>query len=205
MKTIFTFLLVVGLSIFFSGCKKGECLGEYLLSSEDLKTVPFSGNESLLFVKENDTVKLECWSKGYEIIRVYPSDYDKDYYLIEVSSTRFTGKDLDLDLWIRAKLHNDYSVLSISFIDPNDEYYGCSKGWPLPLFKETYPNGQWIEDSLTIQGFTYHNIFCDSINCPGNEHFIIYYTKEYGVVKYEYQDGSAWELLEIDWKNSIAP
>ncbi|HEY9114228.1 MAG TPA: hypothetical protein VIN10_05975 [Bacteroidales bacterium] len=201
MKATLKFFFVIGLSIFLSNCKKGECLGEYLISPEDLKIVPFSGTESLLFVKENDTVRLECWYKRDEIRRVYPYNYAVDYYLVEESSTRFTGEDLDLDLWIHHSFTEDYSHLSISFRDLNDEYYGCTKGWPLPLYLETYPGGQWIEDSLTIQGFTYHNVFCDSINCQGNELFIIYYTKEYGVVKYEFEDGSAWELLEIDWND----
>ena len=179
----------------------------FTFPSEDLKTVPFDGSESLLFVKETDTVKLDCWKKGNELVRVYPEEYDEDYYLVENSSALFTGEDLDLDLRIYARSpYHDYPLFSISFRDGKDEIFGCTKYWQLPLTTETFYDTQWIEDSLTIQGFTYRNLYCDSITCPGlNNSFNLYYTKEYGLVKYEYKDGRAWELMEIDWGDNIAP
>jgi hypothetical protein len=214
---IFTMFLIAFagllLILFFSSCSKE--LGEYLL--DDIKNEnPYKGNETLIFLSSNnDTIKLK--GNGRYSVTTHSSGggstYFDRHYVNEREQCSFNDENGELEIIIRLMswtIHPEVITkytLNCIFIDiSNDDSDNCSSyiySIALPII--THENTPVFSDSLNIGGYIYNDV----ISVQRNEFSIgdcvwkveldeISYCKSHGIIKMKFNDGTVWELLNIN-------
>lgn len=204
--TIKAFLtLLLGLLIVFGGCNKDKLVGEYYLSDEMKRTVPFDGSETITFIDGEDTI---LFNSGRRIT------YTKTTY---ITDNKYVIEENDETSYM--SLNKKY-VIFISLIRNYTNSCKMKVGWKeyngditinegvvvfnIPFSTTSLQSGQWVIDELTIQGVKYHNIFADSTSFHGyeqgpNDPTTFYYTEEAGIIKIDFSDSTSWELDHIEW------
>jgi hypothetical protein len=202
-ETIGKIFIILAILILSNNCNKERILGEKLLSPEILSSLPFKGTETLVFIKDIDTLRLKCEFLREEKVKEYPTNDSRDYYILERIHTLFRGNQFILSMEIITEVRDKAPKLLISFVDTTDWSIDCTEGWWLPLDTSSLTSNQWFVNEMVVQSHHYDNVYCALTECSGNpqkhQSVIYYYTKENGLIKFEYEDGSAWELLEVEW------
>lgn len=199
------------LAVFLSGCKKR---GEYLLGSLKNEN-PYSGNETIIFLDDQGDSVIFYGDGRSSYLFESPTSANKNYYYVnERDECKFIEKNNDCQFMINLTTRSESSALMDIIFTQIDEDIGgeCSSinykgiGYRLPLL-EHYKDTDLYMDSLNIQNTYYHNVFADSeiiynvnYGCSDwNKVTCMYYTTSYGLIKLDFEDGSSWELIYIDW------
>lgn len=190
--------IVLILLIIFENCNKEKLVGEYYLTDEMRNTVPFNGNEKILFIYQNDTIELNFENKGGGIDTRYWESGKYFYY--EVETTKFSG-DYLLDYSLT--MYKNDPRLRINWYDKNNT--SAQVSFNIPLSVDKLNDGEWFLNELVVRGTTHYNVYCDSILFMFNQEEdlsdpkVFYYTEDNGVIKIDFKNGTAWELEKIEW------
>jgi hypothetical protein len=211
MNSLLTFLKIILICLLIPillGCKKE--IGEYLLG--DLKRQnPYDGTETLLFISNsNDTIKFYGNGRYSKLFRSYSDDNSGNYYINESDECRFRSDDEDYELFIHISTHKASGFqMGIEFIESyNPEQVTCEfRSVYHAQFSNYENNNEYFLDSLFVNNQFYFDVFSDSSllvsstpshsNCYGLRPSVISYNITYGILKFDFDDGSAWELKEI--------
>ena len=200
MKTIkeigFIFLLVFGLLVLFGSCQN-KIDGEYYVTNEMKSMVPFHGGEKVSFrVGDTILIGLETGDRTSGIVEV-PIGVNTSHYEIR-ESERVTMKNnyyaIRYVLWgIHFSTHNQ--TLSIR-CEQDDEDIDVNFILPLNNEPEGYIDSlfvfdRWVND--VYFALNAHRIEGD----PNMD--TVYYSVQYGVLKWANPIGDDWELEEIEW------
>jgi hypothetical protein len=186
---------------FFSGCKKGELLGEFFFTEEMIESVPFNGTETLIYINQNDTIIFSGEYRQRKTNKVLAGTNTNDYYYTQSDVTKYKSSNGSIYISMYSDTNNSYS-LGITW----DETYGTSSGsgvagFKLPLAPANQEFGQIFLDDLLINGINYKNVYGDTtvISNGSDTVVVMYYSLLFGLLKIGYQDGTAWDLASIIW------
>ena len=181
----------------------GKVVDEFYLSAEEQAQIPFQGYEIITFITDNkDTIVIQA---GERINTRYESrtcTQCYDYVVTESEYIQFQNGNIKLHLNMSStryphtknSFHHTISIDSISF----------SHGFASPLSIENLRSEEIHYDSLLVNNKVYFNIFSDTLTHIGmidlNPYPVrMYYSLNHGVIKYDFSDGTSWELEEIKW------
>ena len=196
--------------LFCFGCKK-KCI-EYKLG--DLTRYnPLNGTEAVMFVDSSGN-EYSFIGEGRGI-SIYSSDYMGECYKGEVDNCFFRDSEGKYQIKIGLRpttFHNlAYIFIVLSDYRYSDRWHYDSRvDFNIPLDKNNLDDNQLYFDSLLVNNTMQYDIFAgvpDLDRIPTTKQTLLdtvhpsmfYYNKQNGLVKVDFDDGSSWELLKIDW------
>lgn len=202
MKKILPLFLLYPL-LFYTSCKPA-LQGEFLLTDEEKSTVPFYGSEIVQFLWNDSLIELQCMERDNHTNEGLAGINTNDYYIWETDNTFFENEDYKLWYSLDTKtVWYTHDRFGIVWQDKVIDQYAVA-GFILPLDTDYLEDNQGFLEQLTIQGKDYRSVFydleeIDSSSTGIMKPYAFYYTKEAGLIRLDFQDGSSWELKEIVW------
>ena len=193
---VFLRILIIA-AIFMSSC--GKLIDEFYLTDEMREQIPFNGFESIVFQDSDENIfVLQGGDRFSRINKVNECINCKDYHYFEMETILFNDNTYEINFYSEASRKSQFSIR----YKINNYTFRCS--FNSPLSQNTLEENQIYIDSLSVNSQTYYNIFSDALSHTGSIPVDpyperVYYSTDYGVVKIDYSDGSAWELLEVEW------
>jgi len=192
------FYLFVIILIACASCKKP--VGEYYLTAEEKAQIPFKGYETFTFINDNNNT-YSVTGEG-RINQTYESPECincRDYSIFERDWVYFNNDSYRISLVQNSGRTKHY--FTIGFVTYGVDFEGS---FISPLSRESLKENEVFIDSLFLNNRMYHNIYSDTLTHIGMIEFDpypvrIYYSTEFGVVKFDFSDGSSWELESINW------
>jgi hypothetical protein len=192
---------VLGFILLSESCSKLE--GEYYLTAAEKAQIPFQGYETITYTDDkSNSIKLKAGDRIDELIESPLCINCRDYAIVEYEHIKFMNDSITLSL----------SMSTTRYIGhPNDFGHGLSidsiyfsNGFASPLSIEKLRPEETHFDSLLVNNKMYYNIFSDTLTHLGIielEPYPIrmYYSMEFGVIKFDFSDGTVWELEKIEW------
>ncbi len=224
MKKI-AFLTLLLLGIFFTTCKKEECkcpqqVGSYVFSNGN-NHYPINSTSLPSYTASNDTIIIPLFRSVRIGMYNPPINSGQDYVRHETDDTEFRSFDFGMLYYSIAgfgfgplpdnvqsagstveKLRIDWLAL--------EDYWTVLQRYTmeflLPYDSNEINNELFILDSLQIKDTWYKNILSGPVHKsiqngldysgPIPERF--YYSIEYGIIKFDMSDGTAWEILNSE-------
>ena len=177
----------------------GKLIDEFYLTDEMREQIPFNGFESIVFKDSDENIfVLQGGDRFSRINKVNECINCKDYLYFEMETILFNDNTYEINFYSEASRKSQFSIR----YKINNYTFRCS--FNSPLSQNTLEENQIYIDSLSVNSQTYYNIFSDALSHTGSIPVDpyperVYYSTDYGVVKIDYSDGSAWELLEVEW------
>lgn len=180
-------------------CKLAE---DQRLTDVQKEQNPFKGYEKVIYSAGDSMIEFTAterknWTEEYNV-----SVSSCDWGLMEFDNLTLSGNYYDISLNIR---ESRYYYLTLS--DSINEIYLSSK---LLIDKNNGSISNYSEfiNELNVNNTTYSDIYKDTLiqhnaapDIPDSINYAtyLYYSTEYGIVKFDFSDGSSWELKEIIW------
>jgi hypothetical protein len=192
------------LLLLFTGCKPA-LLGEFLLTNEEKETVPFKGTETMTYLYNDSIISLVCNYRKDTTWQGTGGVNTNDYYIWESDKTKFEGENFSIFYTLQSRWEwTSHDLFSLTWHDEENNLYANSH-FILPLDTDYLDYSQGYLEQMTVQGKDYQSVFYDSLEVdtasPGQPKAIaIFYSKDAGLIRLDFQDGSSWQLKEIEWK-----
>ena len=202
MPKYIIFILFIGLFIFMEISCSNCTETQLLLTEQQKKQNPFNGFEKIIFKTGDSLIEFTGTGRKNQIIEhEFNTSYcQRDF--TEYDNLTFTNNLYE----IRFKLLGQNNF----FIYFNDSIKDISlESW---FYVESDPNKNSgyteLINTLNINGNQFFNIYKDTLyqnyatpDFPDSLNHVtyLYYSTEYGIVKFDFSDGSTWELKEIVW------
>lgn len=195
--TLLSSFMFLGFSC--SNCKVVE---EQLLTDVQKEQDPFRGFEKIIYKTGDSTIEFTGTGRKNHVGEYnFPND-NCNYGLLESDEMYFSANyfDIYLIMW-ESKVYSLWIWDSISNILLYSELFVDKTDGSISNYNE-------FLDSLNINDITYFNIYKDTLVQKNTTPVIpdsikhakyLYYSTEYGIVKFDFSDGSTWELKEIMW------
>ena len=196
------FLLFV--LVLFTGCKPA-LLGEFLLSDEEKETVPFKGTETVTYMHNDTLISLVCEYRKDTTTEATDGAFTNDYYISETDKTMFKGDSFDIIYYLQAKWEwYSFDYIGIQWHDKGNALYGGTS-FIIPLDTDYLKDSQGYLEKMTVLGTVCQSVFYDSLEVDTSSSgqkkpIAFFYSKDAGLIRMDFQDGSSWELKEIEWK-----
>ena len=196
-------MFMVGISFLLPapGCRKDCKSYDILLTEQQKKQIPFEGREKIIFKHDTNELVLNGTGRHDTIEKNLVSGYSCDYYNKESVSLTFEGENISLNLYMYARDKFHIKVVDFS--------QGLSMHASMLTAQSTGELSEYEEliDSLTVNNSLYLNVYKDTVGVTYSFNTrdsmiyatYIYYSTDFGVVKIDFSDGSAWELENIEW------
>jgi hypothetical protein len=203
MPKYLIFILFIGLVIFMEiSCDNCEPASQFLLTEQQKKQNPFKGFEKIIFNSGDSTIEFNGTGRNNRIMEYefHTSHCDRsfrEYDELNFSSTFY-------EVYFKMQGQNSFSIF---FNDSIRDVF--VESW---FYVESDPNKNSgyaeLIDTLNIDGTQFFNIYKDTLyqnysmpDFPDSlKHATyLYYSINYGIVKFDFSDGSTWELKEIVW------
>jgi hypothetical protein len=183
-------------------CCQEKIVEEKRLTDIQKAQNPFKGHEKLIFITADSTIEFtgterKNWTEEYDV-----DEYACEHGLIELDRMEFAGNSFRISLNMQ---ESKYYGLTIG--DTISDFYFYTS---LDIDKTDGSISNYDEyiDRLYINDILCFNIYKDTLH--GNHLTIdmpdsikyptyLYYSTNYGIVKFDFSDGSTWELKEIVW------
>jgi hypothetical protein len=216
MSRSIVFSGIVFLVIFFStlSCQKTQVLGEYHLGDlyyenpyNGYETLVFESSEGILFTFTGTGRKTSVYENK---VSVNSNDYyviEKDYMSLEDSDGNYS---LGLGLTPYNGYRNEPATIGMGWRDYVSDTQGsltANSRFIIPLSKQNLESDQMFYDSMLVLNKIYYNVYADYTNqyraggVLADTQFampeIFYYNRTDGILKIDFNDGSTWELQEI--------
>lgn len=180
-------------------CKLAE---DQRLSNIQKQQNPFKGYEKIIYKAGDSTFEFAGTGRRNWTEKYGWDDDNCDWGLIEFDNLSLSGHQFEIYLNIR---ESKYYYLSLT--DSINDIYLYSK---LVIDKAhgSISNYNEFFNELNVNDITYSAIYKDTLIQPNVAPDIpdsikyatfLYYSSDYGIVKFDFSDGSAWELKEIVW------
>ena len=193
IKTISLFIIAISYVVFLSSCQKDKPCTQgtttYNLLSDEKAKIPYSGKDTLTFVRttigDTFTFYSTGWQGGYNTSYTAndcPQKEMRESRILIFQSLSFS-KPIIINQYIPDN-DNYASILSIGFQNIN---YLCSSG---------SIGTNYSLDSVIIQTKTYYhiNVFSDlDFSIPKT--YKCYFSLQYGILKLILANGETWELV----------
>jgi hypothetical protein len=213
VRKIIFFLVSLPLLVGNGGCQKTQLLGEYYLD-DFYYSNPYQGYEKLVF-KSSHKTEINFLGEGrYSTIhKAYVSVNSNDYYLWESDIVSYiSGNDqYRISVYMKASKYESENRLIQGwrdYLSDTTGFVGASTANRLPLNQHNLLSQNRFLDSLVVGEKVYHNVYVDSTRVfrenmqPIDSSFffptIIYYNTTEGILKFDFNDGSTWELSHIE-------
>ena len=194
------FVVITFISLLLAtSCNK--VIDEFYLSQEMKMQIPFEGYEQITFKNNIGELEILKASERHSEVREYQ---EGNFYRVHktINETEWIIFENDNNkLVIRNSSSRVGDHLCLTFTTTGKSFVGC---FYTPLNAETLRFDEQYHDSLSINDIVYYKVFSDSLGYSNPTPELphpkrIYYTIDYGVIKIEFTDGTAWELKEIEW------
>ena len=198
-KYIIPILLLICVMFLGFSCHECRLAQDFKFSEGQKAQNPFKGYETLIYNASDSVIEFTGNGRENSVHEYDISQSSCDWGVEEIDELRFKNNFYEISL--RMSDRHDYDLYlfdKTNDIDLMSSFY---------IESDPKNNSGYDEfmDSLNVGGFTYFNIyknhlfspydFPDSLNHAVN----LYYSIEYGIVKFDFSDGSTWELKEIIW------
>ncbi|MCB2201181.1 hypothetical protein KQH26_00280 [bacterium] len=196
MKNAQNISLIFLMILFFAAC--GKLIDEFYLTTEEKAQIPFKGFETITFIDDsNNLFVLSGDDRFNQIMQQDECINCRDYYIFERESISFRNNNYELRLVVGSGVNANHFSIGYD-IDELSFHSNLIS----PLSKETLSNNEVYYDSLIVNNKSYNNVFSDSLTHQGSINIDpypirYYYSKEYGIIKIDFEDGSVWKLMEI--------
>lgn len=208
----FTLLALLIALIVSSGCEKEECDCPELLGSFyiGIRTSHYPINSTVIpcYLVSGDTVDLPLYLSHRSHINNPPRSLGQDYYQYETDITEFRNLDFGLHYYTiaGATMTNIPDRLAIDWFgvkDINNTYQKYSMDFIIPIDSNEFNSQTFILDSILVVDKWFKNVLTGPVyknHQPGQEYSgavpeQYYYSKDYGIIKFNMSDSSVWELL----------
>jgi hypothetical protein len=192
-------LLFISSFIFLDiACNQCELTLELRLTDQQKNQNPFKGFEKIIYKTVDSTIELSGTGRKNWIEEFSISKFSCDWGERELDEMKFVSHSYE----IRYKMSG--RELDWFFNDSINDIY--LQSW---FYVENDPseNSGYDEfiDSLNVDGVLFSSIYKDHLFSPFdfpdslNHAVNLYYSIEYGIVRFDFSDGSTWELKEIIW------
>ncbi|MFI5220414.1 MAG: hypothetical protein ACHQNT_13095 [Bacteroidia bacterium] len=175
-------IIIISAFIFFASCKKNECEdAEGNLTAEELSWLSYAGGESIEF-KSNNNLR-DTFYVGNK------TNYD---YLVSSSGCNAHQQSISCKIqnhattsfviWTKHK--NEWSPEGKALIATSSDVF---------VFSDYSP-----QNNILINGNIYNNVYVMAVDTPApNPKHIwrIYYTKQTGILRYDFTQGEQWEKI----------
>lgn len=200
MKKIVILLLIL---ITTASCKKP--VEEYYLTAEEKAMIPLKGYETVTYNSDSNSIeKLVADDRVDEIRKYYTDHTERNYILFERSYINFSNEKYTLRLFMSSYPFPPKSIAFSFGYNDRKNYFSS--------FFEIIDKEDTTEflDSLLINGSWIPDVYYDTMKYvhlePSPDSLLVFpvksfYSKQYGVVKVDFSDGSSWELEKIEWNN----
>jgi hypothetical protein len=197
-----------------SGCDPPQLLGEYYLG-ELYYECPYKGYETLVF-KSSGGILISFMGTGRKatIQENKISVNSNDYYIIEKDYMSLENSDGNYSFTIGLTPYNGYydspAYIGLGWAlrdSATDGDLTASSVFNIPLSRQNLDPDQIFYDSLMVLNDMYFDVYADSarqfrsngmpINTSVPIPNLFYYNKAHGILKLDFNDGSTWELYEI--------
>ena len=183
-------------------CCRHKIVEEQLLTDIQKDQNPFRGYEKIIYYAGDSTIVFtgtgrNNWTEEYDVDENYC-----EYGLIEFDKLKYNGNSFSISLNMQESKYYDLTIG-----DTVTDYYFCTR---LIIDKTdgSISNYDELIEKLYVNNIPYFNIYKDTLD--GNYLTIdmpdsikhatyLYYSTKYGIVKFDFSDGSTWELKEIVW------
>lgn len=208
IKTNMRPLAYLAFILFLSSCCKSELIQTIRFSEEDLGVNPYSGNEELRFIDNNNNVIV--YKNGYRTINQGEiNECDGgccDYYLVEISdNTLFESvyKKSNIQVIISNVFDKHTGIREMPIIHFAWHYYEIEPyvtgtsfgGLPVDSMQEKAIEYGIYRDSIMVRNKIYYEIY----EFPGESPYpdrlhgdILYYSIKEGVIGLKFSDGNLW-------------
>jgi hypothetical protein len=190
--------------LIFSGCKPA-LLGEFLLTEEEKEAVPFKGSETLKYIYHDSIISLSCNYRKDTTFQATGGVMTDDYYIWETDEIGFEGGNFEIFYSLQSREEwYSYDRFSIHWKDDVNNLYANSS-FILPLDTDYLDYSQGYLELMTVHGIDYRSVFYDSLKVDTSSSGLskpvaLFYSKSAGIIRLDFQDGSSWQLKEIEWK-----
>lgn len=181
-------------------CCRQKIVEEQLLTDIQKDQNPFRSNEKIIYYAGDSTIVFtgtgrNNWTEEYDVDENYC-----EYGFMEFDRLIFTGNSFNITLYMR---ESKYYFLGIYDSINNISFYSR-----FIIDKTTGSISDYNEliDRFNINDIPCFEIYKDTlfgsnIDMPDSVKLAtyLYYSTEYGIVKFDFSDGSTWELKEIIW------
>lgn len=198
-KYIIPLFLLICIMVLGVACHECKLAQDLRFTDAQKAQNPFNGYEKLIYKTGDSTVEFTGAGRENMIIEYDISQSSCDWGLEEIDELRFKNNFYEISLRMSDRhdfklflfdKSTDISLMSMFNIESNPEN-----------------NSDYDEfiDSLNVDGGLFFNIYKDHLFSPYdfpdslNHAVNLYYSIEYGIVKFDFSDGSTWELKEIVW------
>lgn len=201
MPKYLIFILFIGL-FFEISCDNCEPATKKLLTEQQKKQNPFKGFEKLIFSTGDSVIEFNGAGRKNRIIEYEFDAGVCERGFLEFDELTFTSNHYEIRFKMVGR-NNFYIFFNDSIRDVFLE------SW---FYVESHSdkNSEYAEliDTLNIGENQFFNIYKDILDrqysMPDfpdsvNHATYLYYSTEYGIVKFDFSDGSTWELKEIVW------
>ena len=188
--------------LIFSGCKPA-LLGEFLLTEEEKEAVPFKGSETLKYIYHDSIISLSCNYRKDTTFQATGGVMTDDYYIWETDEIGFEGGDFEIFYSLQSREEwYSYDRFNIHWKDDVNNLYANSS-FILPLDTDYLDYSQGYLELMTVHGIDYRSVFYDSLKVDTasigpSTPIVLFYNKDAGIIRLDFQDGSSWELKEIE-------
>jgi hypothetical protein len=192
------------LLLLFTSCRPA-LLGEFLLTDEEKSAVPFKGTEAVTYLHNDSIISLTCDYRKDTTWQGTGGVNTNDFYIWESDKTKFEGENYTIFYSLQSRwewISNDF--FSVTWHDKVNNLYANSY-FILPLDTDYLDYSQGYLEQMTVLGTDYHSVFYDSLVADTaspvlTKPIALFYSKEAGLIRLDFQDGSSWQLKEIEWK-----
>jgi hypothetical protein len=208
LKILVTLSTILLMLFNLSGCYK---LGEVPLG-EMLNENPYSGNETLVFkTSEGNTIRFEGNGRYTDELRQSPN-HNSYYWLNEFNVTRFTETNMEYGLRIQMASRYDrgfdMSLVFINYVEFREVSCDSWTSYSLPLDRKGGNLHHVFHDSLKVLDKLYYDVYVDTafvISVTDNKDSCalknntsqLFYNTSDGFLRFDFADGTRWELKEI--------
>jgi hypothetical protein len=195
------FILFIGL-FFEISCDNCEPATQKLLTEQQKNQNPFKGYEKIIFKSGDSTIEFNGTGRNNRIMEYEFHTSECDRGFVEFDELTFTSNLYEIRFKMEGR-NNFYMFFNDSIRDVFLESWFYVESDPVK-------NSEYTEliDTMNIGGNQFFNIYKDILDrqysMPDfpdslNHATYLYYSTEYGIVKFDFSDGSTWELKEIIW------
>jgi hypothetical protein len=175
------------------GCMKKECEPQTThknLRQEDKDKVPYSGYDTLTFIRMNDSVQFTFCGTGWQRLEAtkYLATDCNDKEILEMRKLVFQSPTFSSPITISQYI-NDVNNGVYFEVDFQSQLFKTGLLWSKNAVDTP---------TLTIQGKTYKDIHLISFDdaLPKPKDFGCLYTWNDGIIKIYYKSGESWEIIK---------
>jgi hypothetical protein len=198
-KCIFPLFLLICIIFLDIACNQCELALESHLTDQQKNQNPFKGFEKIIYKTADSTVELTGTGRKNWVEQFSISQFSCDWGERELDEMKFVSNSYEIRYRMSGRNELDWF-----FNDNTNEIHLQSVFY---IENDPSKNSGYDEfiDSLYVDGGLFLNIYKDHLFSPYdfpdslNHAVNLYYSIEYGIVKFDFSDGSTWELKEIVW------